>query len=70
LPARFGQQDSSPDTTVPDGGGRVQKSFTGCHFSEGVTLQPEIKVMDEKKMVGIETRFISMLSPDKNNLAK
>jgi len=48
----------------------VQKSFTGCHFSEGVPLQPEIKVMDEKKMVGIETRFISMLSPDKNNLAK
>jgi len=37
------------------------------HLYGGITMQPKTITMREKKVVGVAGRFISILSPDKNN---
>jgi AraC family transcriptional regulator len=37
------------------------------HLYGGITMQPRIVALNEKKVVGFGARFISVLSPDKNN---
>jgi len=38
------------------------------HLYGGINMQPVIKFVDEKKIVGMGTKFISALSPDHDNL--
>lgn len=40
------------------------------HLYEGVNMQPIIKTMPEKKFVGMGTKFISILSKDRDNYIK
>lgn len=37
------------------------------HLYEGVTMQPKIITIDTKQIVGLSTRFISIMSQEKNN---
>jgi len=37
------------------------------HLFKGVTMQPQFVTLEEKKIIGIGTTFISILSPEKNN---
>jgi AraC family transcriptional regulator len=37
------------------------------HLYGGINMQPVFKTIDEKKVVGMGTKFISTLSPDNNN---
>ena len=38
------------------------------HLYKGVSMEPLFKFLDEKKVVGIKGKFISVLSPEKNNM--
>lgn len=37
------------------------------HLYGGINMQPVFKMIDEKKVIGMGTKFISTLSPDNNN---
>jgi AraC family transcriptional regulator len=38
------------------------------HLQEGIDMQPEFIELPQKKVVGLGAKFISILSPDKNNM--